>query len=72
MDWRVVALDRAALGRGSVSGALLADDVFSEALLYGLIAGVLVWSGIDLAFRPIAARRSRAPARRAAEACSPS
>ncbi len=37
------------------SGALVADDV-SESLLYGLIAAVLVWSGIDLALRPIAAR----------------
>ncbi|MBA3561793.1 MAG: sulfite exporter TauE/SafE family protein, partial [Actinobacteria bacterium] len=34
-------------------GALLANDV-PEELLYGLIAGVLLWSGIDLAFRPIA------------------
>jgi uncharacterized membrane protein YfcA len=40
---------------GAVVGALLADDV-SEALLYALIAGVLVWSGIDLAVRPIAPR----------------
>ena len=40
---------------GAVAGALLADDV-SEALLYGLIAAVLVWSGIDLALRPIAPR----------------
>jgi hypothetical protein len=36
-------------------GALVADDV-SEALLYGLIAAVLVWSGIDLALRPIEPR----------------
>jgi hypothetical protein len=39
-----------------VVGALLADDV-SEALLYGLIASVLVWSGIDIALRPIAPHR---------------
>jgi uncharacterized membrane protein YfcA len=35
-----------------VLGALLADDV-SESLLYGLIGAVLVWSGVDLALRPI-------------------
>ena len=40
---------------GAIAGALLADDV-SEALLYGLIAAVLVWSGVDLALRPIAPR----------------
>jgi uncharacterized membrane protein YfcA len=40
---------------GAVAGALLADDV-SESLLYGLIAGVLLWSGIDLVFRPVAPR----------------
>ena len=28
----------------------------SQSLLYAVIAAVLVWSGIDLAFRPIAAR----------------
>jgi len=33
----------------------VADDV-SEALLYWLIAGVLVWSGVDLALRPISPR----------------
>ena len=37
---------------GAVLGALLADDV-PERALYGLIAGVLLWSGIDLALRPI-------------------
>jgi len=38
---------------GAIVGATLAGDV-SEALLFGLIAAVLVWSGIDLALRPIA------------------
>ena len=37
------------------SAPLLADDV-SESLLYAIIAAVLVWSGVDLALRPIAAR----------------
>ena len=40
---------------GAILGALVADDL-SERLLYGLISAVLVWSGIDLALRPIAAR----------------
>ena len=40
---------------GAVVGALLADDV-SERLLYAAIAAVLLWSGIDLVFRPIRAR----------------
>ena len=55
VDWRVVAWTAPPSVVGAVAGALLADDV-SEALLYGLISGVLVWSGIDLALRPIAAR----------------
>ena len=38
----------------------LADDV-SESLLYGLIAAVLVWSGIDLALRPITPRPRERP-----------
>ena len=36
------------------SGALVADDV-SESLLYAAIAAVLVWSGVDLALRPVRA-----------------
>ncbi len=56
VDWRVVAWTAPPSVAGAIAGALLAGDVFPEALLYGLIAGVLVWSGIDLAFRPIVAR----------------
>lgn len=55
VDWRVVAWTAPPSVAGAVAGALLADDV-SERLLYGLIAAVLVWSGIDLTFRPIASR----------------
>jgi hypothetical protein len=55
VDWRVVAWTAPPSVVGAVIGALVADDV-SEALLYGLIAGVLVWSGIDLALRPISPR----------------
>jgi uncharacterized protein len=45
---------------GAVLGALLADDV-SEALLYAAIAAVLVWSGVDLALRPIQPRTRERP-----------
>lgn len=55
VDWRVVSWMAPPSVLGAVVGAMLADDV-SEALLYGLIATVLVWSGIDLALRPIAPR----------------
>ena len=55
VDWRVVAWTAPPSVVGAVAGALIADDV-SESLLYGLIAAVLVWSGIDLALRPIAPR----------------
>jgi uncharacterized protein len=52
VDWRVVAWIAFPSVAGAVLGALLADDV-SESLLYGLVAAVLVWSGVDLALRPI-------------------
>ena len=55
VDWRVVAWIAFPSVAGAVAGALVADDV-SESLLYGLIAGVLVWSGVDLALRPIKPR----------------
>ncbi len=55
VDWRIVAWTAPPSIVGAVLGALFADDV-SEGLLYGLIAAVLVWSGLDLALRPIAAR----------------
>jgi hypothetical protein len=55
VDWRIVAWTAPPSVVGAVAGALVADDV-SEALLYGLIAAVLVWSGLDLALRPISAR----------------
>jgi uncharacterized protein len=55
VDWHVVAWTAPPSVAGAIAGALLADEV-SEALLYGLIAAVLVWSGVDLALRPIAAR----------------
>ena len=60
VDWRVVAWMAPPSIVGAVVGALLADDV-SERLLYAVIAAVLVWSGIDLALRPIAARTRERP-----------
>ena len=55
VDWRVVAWTAPPSVVGAVAGAFFADDV-SEALLYGVIAAILVWSGVDLAFRPIKPR----------------
>jgi uncharacterized membrane protein YfcA len=55
VDWYVVAWTAPPSVVGAVVGAILADDV-SAAVLYALISAVLLWSGIDLAFRPIAAR----------------
>ena len=55
VDWRVVAWMAPPSIAGAVAGALLADDV-PERLLYGAIGAVLVWSGIDLALRPVQAR----------------
>jgi uncharacterized protein len=55
IDWRVVAWTAPPSVAGAILGALVADDV-SEELLYGVIAAILVWSGVDLALRPIAAR----------------
>jgi uncharacterized protein len=55
VDWRVVAWMAPPSVAGAIAGALLADDV-SERALYGVIAAVLVWSGIDLVFRPVRAR----------------
>jgi uncharacterized membrane protein YfcA len=55
VDWRTVAWTAPPSVAGAVAGAFL-TDVVSESVLYALIAGVLVWSGIDLALRPIAPR----------------
>jgi uncharacterized protein len=55
VDWRVVAWMAPPSVAGAILGALLADDV-SERLLFAAIAVVLVWSGIDLALRPVRAR----------------
>ena len=54
VDWRIVAWMAPPSILGAVVGALLADDV-SERVLYAAIAAVLVWSGVDLALRPVRA-----------------
>lgn len=55
VDWRVVAWTAPPSVAGAVVGAFIAGDV-PEALLYGVIAAILLWSGVDIALRPIAAR----------------
>jgi uncharacterized membrane protein YfcA len=55
VDWRLVAWMAPPSVLGAVLGALLAGDV-SERLLYAAIAAVLVWSGVDLALRPVRPR----------------
>jgi len=52
VDWRVVAWMAPPSVVGAVAGALFADDVPERAIFAG-IAAVLVWSGIDLVFRPV-------------------
>jgi uncharacterized protein len=62
VHWRGGRVDRRVLAWmappsmvGAVLGALFADDAPRTAL-FALIAAVLVWSGVDLALRPIAPR----------------
>lgn len=55
VDWRVVTWMAPPSVVGAILGALVADDL-SERVLYAAIAAVLVWSGIDLALRPVHAR----------------
>src|SRR5688572_22402418 len=55
VDWRIVAWMAPPSIAGAVAGALVADDV-PERALFATIALVLVWSGIDLALRPVAPR----------------
>ena len=57
VDWRVVAWMAPPSVAGAILGALAAGDV-SERLLEAAIAAVLVWSGIDLALRPVHARHA--------------
>lgn len=52
VDWRIVAWMAPPSIVGAVAGSLAASHV-SHRLLYAVIAVVLLWSAIDLAFRPI-------------------
>src|SRR6188508_424650 len=52
VHWPVVAWMAPPSVAGAVLGALLADDLPEDALFVA-IAAVLVWSGIDLALRPV-------------------
>ena len=55
VDWYVVAWTAPPSVVGAVAGAFLADDI-SDSVLYALIAAVLLWSGVDLALRPLSPR----------------
>jgi hypothetical protein len=52
VSWKVVAAMAPPSVVGAVLGAVVVDDV-PLAALYGAIAAVLVWSAVDLAFRPV-------------------
>ena len=56
VEWRIVAWMAPPSVAGAILGALAAGDV-SERLLEAAIAAVLLWSGIDLAVRPVRARK---------------
>jgi hypothetical protein len=60
VDWRIVAWMTPPSVAGAVAGAALAGFV-PEELLYGVIALVLLWSGVDLALRPIEPRPREEP-----------
>ena len=60
VDWRIVAWMAPPSIFGAIAGALLAGDV-SDRVLYGAIAAVLLWSGADLALRPVRARPRARP-----------
>jgi uncharacterized protein len=62
VDWRIVAWMAPPSVVGAVAGAALAG-VVSEELLYAVIAAVLLWSGVDLALRPIEPRTREEPRR---------
>jgi len=55
VDWYVVRWTAPPSVAGAIVGALLADRV-SENVLYVLIAGILLWSAMDLVLRPLAPR----------------
>jgi uncharacterized protein len=60
VDWRVVAWMIPPTAVGAVLGALFGDSA-PERLLYGLIAAVLLWNGVDLLLRPFRSRPRESP-----------
>jgi uncharacterized membrane protein YfcA len=60
VDWRVVAWMIPPTALGAIVGALFGDSA-PERLLYGLIAAVLLWNGLDLLLRPFRARPREQP-----------
>jgi uncharacterized membrane protein YfcA len=62
VDWRVVAWMAPPSIVGAVAGSLASPHIPHRAL-YGVIAAVLLWSAVDLAFRPIKPRASKKPRR---------
>ena len=60
VDWRVVAWMAPPSVAGAVAGGLLGDEV-PERLLFAAIAAVLVWSAVDLVFRPVHGKPAEHP-----------
>lgn len=60
VDWRVVAWMAPPSVVGAIAGSLAAPHV-SHRVLYGAIAAVLLWSAVDIAFRPIEPRPRAKP-----------
>jgi uncharacterized membrane protein YfcA len=60
VNWRVVAWMAPPSVVGAVVGSLVGDSI-PRAGLDGLVAAVLVWSGVDVAFRPVAGRQRERP-----------
>jgi hypothetical protein len=60
VDWRVVGWMAPPSVAGAVVGGLYGGDV-PERALYALIAAVLVWSAIDLVYRPVRAKPAARP-----------
>ena len=60
VDWRVVAWMTPPSVLGAVGGSLASPHV-PQRLLFALVAGLLVWNGIDLGFRPIKPRPRARP-----------
>ena len=60
VDWRIVAWMGPPSIAGAVAGALLGGSL-PERLLFGGIAAVLAWNGVELVFRPVRERPRTEP-----------